>query len=548
MYINNYILLCYDTNLYYSHEVSLPISCKTIIIYFTKPFLNNLLNMTRLSKNLWMLATVALPFLGIAQTTPPATAPAPVVTPAPAPAPVATPAPAAKPATPVVPAAPAAIDHSYKPMMLKLSDDGKKFIRFITWHQIWATATQNNPGTRDVNNKLIDDQWSTGVAIRRSRFLIHAQISPRFLILSHWGINNQSFINGGAATANLTAVGASNAAKRPQLYMHDAWTEFAVVPGKLSIGAGLHYWNGISRLSNNSTLNIMTLDAPIFNWPNIEVTDQFARQMGIYAKGQIAEGRLDYRLHLNKPFVSGTAPAAVAKNGIAVNVLNENWSQGGYAKYMLWDKESNLYPFEVGTYLGGKKILNIGAGFYRHAGATLTKTASDSTNNTQLLFGADAIMELPLDKAKGTMFHALLTYYNYNFGKNYIRNVGILNEHTTATPATVSWAGGGNLQPIIGTGSIVYGQFGYLAPKMKNGQAVMPYATVTYKSFERLADPSTQFGIGLNYFVGGHNAKITAEYQTRPIYTQAAAVGGVAQPIIGAGSKGQFILQTHIFL
>ncbi|MBK7635448.1 MAG: hypothetical protein IPJ13_15080 [Saprospiraceae bacterium] len=42
-------------------------------------------------------------------------------------------------------------------------------------------------------------QWSTDIALRRSRFLAVAQISPRFLILSHWGINNQSFINGGTA-------------------------------------------------------------------------------------------------------------------------------------------------------------------------------------------------------------------------------------------------------------------------------------------------------------------------------------------------------------
>ena len=317
------------------------------------------------------------------------------------------------PAAPAAPAPPPAIDHSYKPMTLKLSDDGKKFIRLITWHQVWATATQNNPGTKDVNGKLIDgtngsSAWSTDVAIRRSRFLIHAQISPRFLILSHWGINNQSFINGGAGggAINVASSGASNAGKRPQLYMHDAWTEFAVKPGKLSIGAGLHYWNGISRLTSNSTLNFMTLDAPIFNWANIEVTDQFARQFGIYAKGQIAGGRLDYRFHLNKPFVSGTAPAAVAKNGIAVNTLNENWSQGGYVKNMLWDKESNVYPYEVGSYLGGKKILNIGAGFYTHKGATLTKTATDSINNTQKCFAVDVIMERPINKEKGTMFHA----------------------------------------------------------------------------------------------------------------------------------------------
>jgi hypothetical protein len=457
--------------------------------------------------------------------------------------------------TPAAPAPPKPVDYTYKPMTLKLTEDGKKFIRFITWHQVWFTATQNNPGTKDINGELIDGTgsksgWSTNLAMRRSRFLVHAQISPRFLILSHWGINNQSFINGGASGgSNVTAAGASNAGKRPQLYMHDAWTEFAVKPGILSIGAGLHYWNGISRLTNNSTLNIMTLDAPIFNWANIEATDQFARQFGIYAKGQIADGRLDYRFHINKPFAFGSTPLAVAKNGVSVNVLNENWSQGGYVKYMLWDKETSPYPYEVGSYLGGKKILNIGAGFYSHKGATLRKTATDSTYNNQMCLGVDVMMEKPLNKEKGTMLHALLTYYNYNFGPNYLRNIGILNEHTTAPATTASWAGGGNAQPTIGTGQIVYGQFGYLAPKMANGQAFMPYATVTYKKFERLADASTQFGVGLNYFVAGHNAKITAEYQTRPVYTQAAAVGGVAQPIVkGASAKGQFTIQTHIFL
>lgn len=449
--------------------------------------------------------------------------------------------------TSTTPAAPPKADHSYKPMTLKLSDDGKKFIRFITWHQIWVTATQNNPDTKDVNGNLIDGtngskSWTGDVAIRRSRFLVHAQVSPRYMILAHWGINNQSFINGGAgAGSNVTSSGASNNGKRPQIYLHDAWNEFAVIPGKLSIGTGLHYWNGISRLTSNSTLNFMTLDAPIFNWANIEGTDQFARQFGIYAKGQL--GRFDYRVHLNKPFVFGSAPASVAKNGVSVNVLNEHWSQGGYFKYMLWDKESNVYPFEVGSYLGGKNLLNVGAGFYRQKGATLYKTATDSTYNDQLCFGADVILEKVLNKEKGNMFHALVTYYNYNFGKNYLRNLGILNEHLTAATLTNSWAGGGNSQPTIGTGSILYGQFGYLLPKFKNGQAVMPYATVTYKNFERLADPSTQFGVGLNYFVGGgHNAKITAEYQNRPIYK--LENGSINR----TGYKGQFILQTHVFL
>lgn len=450
--------------------------------------------------------------------------------------------------TPAAPPPPPKVDHSYKPLTLKLSDDGSKYVRFIMWHQFWATFTENNPGTKDVNGNLIDGTngakaWSSDLALRRSRFLAYAQISPRAMILTHWGINNQSFINGGAnAGANLSSAGASNAAKRPQLYVHDAWTEYEVVKNKLSIGAGLHYWNGVSRLSSHSTLNFMTLDAPIFNWQNIEATDQFARQFGIYAKGQL--GRLDYRLALNKPFANGATPTAVAKNGIAVNVLNENWATSGYVNWMFWDKESNKLPFYAGSYLGGKKVLNVGAGFYNHKGASLMKSSDgrDSSYQKHLALGADVFLDMPVNKAKGTALSVLATYYNFDYGDKYLRNIGILNLHTAAPPTSESWAGGGNAQPTIGTGSIFYVQAGYQLPKLKNGTAFMPYMTVTHKNFDRLKDASTQFGLGLNYFVTGHNAKITLEYQTRPTYKLDGS------DIVRTGYKGELILQTHIFL
>lgn len=467
----------------------------------------------------------------------------------------ATPAPAAQ----AAPAQPKPVDHSYKPLTLKLNEDGSKYVRFIMWHQVWATATQNNPGTLDVNGKDIGDKWTGDVAMRRSRFLAYAQISPRFLILTHWGINNQSFINGGAANhvAGVTAP-VSNLGKKPQLYIHDAWTEYAVSKGKLHIGAGLHYWNGVSRLSSNSTLNFMTLDAPVFNWFNIEATDQFARQYGIYAKGQL--GKLDYRVSVNKPFVFGnvlnttnfTSGSASGKE-VAVNVASEKPAFQGYANWMFWDKESNVLPFFVGSYLGAKKVFNIGAGFYSQAeatGARLTGVTDSLRRYNETVLGVDAFLDMPINKEKGTAINALVTYYNMDFGPRYIRSLGILNEHATvgAVPAgstANSWAGGGNLQPTIGTGSIIYAQVGYLLPKktLKVGQ-LMPYATVTHKDFERLADPSTQFGVGMNWFITGHNAKITAEYATRPIYKSNATTGAIERN----GSAGQFTIQSHIFL
>ncbi|MBL7722653.1 MAG: hypothetical protein JNK27_00820 [Chitinophagaceae bacterium] len=429
-------------------------------------------------------------------------------------------------------------------MVLKLDDKGQKFIRLITWHQMWVSSTGNNPGTLDINGKV--QRSVTDMSIRRSRFLIQAQISPRFMILSHWGINNQSFINGGSAgTLGTGASATGQGGKRPQLYIHDAWTEFAVKPGKLHLGAGLHYWNGVSRMSSHSTLNFMTLDAPIFNWYNIETTDQFARQLGIYAKGQL--GRLDYRLHVNKPFAFGSSLSAVTSPS-AVNVLNENWSTGGYINYMFWDKESNVLPFFVGSYLGSKKVFNIGAGWYSHKGATASKETPTATvkEHTQRNLGLDLYLDMPLNKKKGTALSVYSVFYNYDFGSNYLRNIGILNLHPSAQPVSTdpktSWAGGGNLQPTIGTGNIWYTQAGYLLPKLKNGTSFMPYATYTLKKFDRIGQSSGQVDLGMNYFINGHNAKITLQYSTRPVYTVSS--GNPERN----GSKGQLILQTQIFL
>jgi hypothetical protein len=437
-----------------------------------------------------------------------------------------------------------AIDHSYKPIIWKLDAKGQKFIRLITWHQMWITHTENNPGTLDVNGNA--QKSTTDLALRRSRFLVQAQISPRFMILTHWGINNQSFINGGGSgTLGTGSSAAAQGGKRPQIYIHDAVTEFAVKPVKLHLGAGLHYYNGVSRLSSQSTLNFLTLDAPIVNWYNIETTDQFARQLGVYAKGQL--GRFDYRIHANKPFAFGSALSAVASAN-AVNVLNENWSTGGYMNYMFWDKETNVLPYFVGTYLGTKKVFNIGAGWYEQKGATASKaTATDpvKTHNQRNL-GIDVFLDMPLNKTKGTALSVYSVFYNYNYGPNYLRSVGILNLHAATEALTsnpdASWAGGGNLQPTLGTGNIWYTQVGYLLPKLKNGTALLPYATYTYKKFDRIGKSSGQVDLGLNYLINNHNAKITLQYSTRPVYK--TVTGNPERN----GSKGELVLQTHIFL
>lgn len=417
-----------------------------------------------------------------------------------------------------------AVDHSYKPLTLRLNEDGSKYLRLIMWHQFWVRATENNPGTTNIAGEPAAHSFDIG--LRRSRMLALAQISPRFLILTHFGINNQTFANGGAPGAG---------PKKPGMFIHDAWTEYAVAQQKLHIGVGLHYWHGLSRLTNASTLNFMTLDAPIFNWPNIELTDQFARQFGIYAKGQL--GRLDYRVAVNKPFVFGAAP----REGQAVNRINDKLATQGYFFYQFKDRESNLLPYMVGSYLGTKEIFNIGAGFYHHPNATASLQNGVEQLHDIALFGLDVFYEKPTGAGAISLYSVL---YNYDFGPNYIRNVGIMNIGTapvegTALQEQMGFNGPGNAQPTIGTGIISYTQLGYLLPPLHNGTRLMPYLTFTHKNFELLQSSSKQYDLGLNYFINGHNAKITAQYSQRPLYKR---------DLTRNGSAGEFILQTHIFL
>lgn len=441
------------------------------------------------------------------------------------------------------------IDDTYNPLILKLSNDGTKYVRILIWGQIWARGVQNNPGTLGVNGAPVNNTYDIG--IRRARMLTYASISPRFLILAHWGINNQTFMNGGIPGGGLNGNAGilqspSNtntntidlrSAKKPQMFFHDFWTEFKVIP-EIFIGMGLHYWNGISRLTSAGTLNLLALDAPIFNWPLIELSDQFGRQFGIYAKGQI--NNWDYRLALNKPFSVGDGGFFDENRQVPVafNNANDNWASQGYVAYQFLEHENNKLPFFVGSYLGTKKVFNIGAGWHHHPQATSSIDAQGSVNFHDIrLISLDGFLDLPLSKLSGTALTVYSVFYNYDFGPNYIRNIGIMN---TGLGTGSTQNGAGNAQPMIGSGNIFFTQAGYLLPKNLFGKFGMlqPYGSISHKKFDFYDEGSTQLSLGLNYFISSHTAKISLEYRQRSYF----------ENYINAGNAGEFIIQTHIAL
>lgn len=430
-------------------------------------------------------------------------------------------------------------------LKFKINEEGTKYMRFIAWNQIWLRSQELNPGSMIADEPTTSN---TDIGNRRLRLLAYAQISPRYMIVTHIGINNQTFTNGGAAgTANTGGYGAG---KKPGLFFHDAWNEYALIlpqEGKkfsLSIGGGLHYYMGLSRMTMGSTLNFLAIDAPIFNWPLIENSDQFARQVGLFAKGKYS--KLEYRFSINKPYATNLTPtdATSANDAVAVdNNGNAKWSKAGYVEYQFFDSESNFLPFKVGSYLGTKKMLNVGAGFYNAPESTRTSVNGAVQKHDISLFAADVFADLPIgDKAKKMALTAYSVYYNYDFGPNYLRNIGIMNtavadpNFTGARPIT----GVGNSQPLIGSGSIWYTQAGLLLPNSneKPKVRIQPFAAYAYKNFDALDKASGQFDIGSNFFLDGHHAKITTQYSTRPVYTSKTDVQ----------SKGELLVQLQIYL
>jgi hypothetical protein len=431
-------------------------------------------------------------------------------------------------------------------LKFNINPEGSKYMRFIVWNQIWLRSTELNPGT-NIGDESVDNFQDAG--LRRLRVLAYAQISPRYMILTHIGINNQTFINGGAA--GTAGTGGYGAGKKPGLFFHDAWNEYAVVlpqeskPFSLSIGAGLHYYMGLSRMTMSSTLNYLTVDAPIFNWPLIENSDQFARQMGLFAKGKY--DRFEYRFSLNKPFATNQTPVNVTSELNARAVDNNNsaqWSKAGYVEYQFLDKESNFLPFKVGSYLGTKKMFNIGTGFYTSPSGTQTSVNGVKKEHPINLLSGDVFLDMPVGaKEKKMAITAYSVFYDYDFGPNYLRNVGIMNEGITQPNYTGSpaLAGPGNLQSLIGSGNIWYTQAGILLPN-KNAKPkvrIQPFGAYTYKNFDALDKSSNQFDIGANFFLDGHHAKITTQYSTRPVYTNPSAIDS---------NKGELIVQLQIYL
>lgn len=354
-------------------------------------------------------------------------------------------------------------------MKFNLDPEGKKYMRVIAWGQVWGQYSDNVP----------EDVESTSFSLRRARIITYAQINDKFLILTHFGLNSLD-----ANNMSPTGKGESS-----QIFFHEVQVQYSLNKNH-TIGGGLHYWNGISRLNSHSTLNFMTLDNNRQSWATLGLSDQFARHIGFYAKGTFE--KFQYRVSVNEAITNGldTRDAAL---GYAVyggrRLLGSKHSgkaYAGYFEYNFLDLEANFLPYKVGSYLGTKRVFNVGAGFYMHPKGAVINDGTELKGENVNIFAVDAFFDSPLGDNKGAIT-AYATYQSNDYGTNYLYNV-------------------------YGTGSMLYGHVGYMLPTAKPTK-FQPYVSYASNSYDAVEDDRNILGIGTNAYMNGHNSKLTLEYR-----------------------------------
>lgn len=410
----------------------------------------------------------------------------------------------------------------------KFNEDGSRFFKVTAMNQVWVRYTQNNPGSAVFGDHVTN---TTDLGIRRLRFQAYGQITDRVFIYTQFGQNNLTYMQPRFTGA----------------FFHDAIAEYKVHKDVISIGAGLTGWSGLGRYASPSVGSILTLDAPLYMQATNSISDQFLRKLSVYAKGKI--GPLDYRIAITNPMTIQTGNVAGAdKTDSSHSGFSPKYPKKQYQGYLMWqfkDKESNMTPYTVGTYLGKKKVFNLGAGFIYQSQAMrqLSETSKDTVYKPLALFNMDVFYDAPLNAEKGTALTLYAAASHYDFGKNYVRMIGVMNPaNGTTTGKTLN--GAGNAFPMIGTGNILYAQAGFLLGKktLPGDGRLQLFAASQMAKFDALKSTMFMHEGGFNYYINGTSGnKISMVYQSRPVYEKNTAGNSVV-----TSRKGMFVVQYQV--
>lgn len=389
-------------------------------------------------------------------------------------------------------------------------EDATKYVKVTALAQTWLRYNQNNPGSVVSGGGVVphskEEKETIDIGLRRVRFQLMGSLSEKTFFYVQLGQNNLNYLT----------------SRKTGFFLHDAIGEYNFSK-HIGIGAGLTGWTGFSRYSAPAVGSIAGLDAPLYLQATNDVNDQFLRKLSVYAKGKW--GKLDYRLILSKPFELATAanPASayVISSDAKFSPYTPHLQPSAYVYYAFKDEEANTTPYMTGSYLGTKSVLNVGAGVeYQKEAIWFQNDAQDTVYHNMLLAAVDIVYDAPLNKENGSAIHIYGVFTSYDFGKNYLRNVGPMNP-MDAVNANGTLNAEGNKVPLVGTGNSMYVQAAFLLPhsaESKGKARFMPYASCQYSQYEKLKDPMLMYEAGCSVLTDGHRSKLTVGAQLRPIF------------------------------
>ncbi|MBD3629021.1 hypothetical protein [Cyclobacterium sp.] len=419
---------------------------------------------------------------------------------------------------------PSAQEKDSRELKYHLNEDGSHYVKATFLNQIWVRNTWNNPGTT-VDGYLENQTFDIG--LRRTRIQLFGKIADNIFFYTQFGNNNLTYLG----------------ERKQGLFFHDALGELEIIENKLSIGTGLTGWNGVSRYASPSIGSILSLDAPLYQQTTNDATDQFLRKYSLYFKGKL--NRLDYRMAISKPMsVSrSTVQSELPEENALFAASPASLQWHGYYMYQFQDLESNLTPYNAGSYLGKKTVFNLGAGFLFQNDAMwfLNGPNEDLEYGNLSLFSIDVFYDQPLDRDKGTAITAYGAFQASDYGRNYVRNLGVMNP-TNGTMGAGTFNGAGNNFPMMGTGNTFYGQIGYLMKRNLLGTwgTLQPFLTSQFSDFDGLDDPMLMYEYGFNWLIRGNQTKLSIHYQSRPVFMEENS--GTFQ----TDRKGMLVMQFQI--
>jgi hypothetical protein len=426
-------------------------------------------------------------------------------------------------------------DEPVRELKLNLNSDGSHYLKWTFLNQVWLRYNESNPGTTVMGEPASS---TFDIGLRRTRIQFFGQVTDHVFFYTQIGQNNFNFLAGQNAN--------NDGNRKFQVFFHDALGEYKIWKqnDNIKIGAGLTITNGLSRFSQPSVGTIMTMDVPVFAQATVDQTDEFARKLSLYARGQL--GKFDYRIALSDPFPitsNGSPSSATPGPNATFARMGHHKQYQGFFIYNFLDKEPHTTPYMTGTYLGRRKVLNLEAGIISQKNATWSSSDGGATTNyhDMNLWSIALFYDAPVNTEKGTAISAYAGYFNLDYGTDYLRYNGIMNP---ANGINNGPAGGqGNAFPMFGSGNVIYSQLGYLLRENLLGSGtLMPYASVMNARYDRLEDVMNVYNVGVNWMLQGHTSKVTLDYQIRPVFRADGA------DVVHDTYRGQIVLQYQISL